>query len=274
MTKRRLARCAVSTLAALAATAALLNAPAAAETNIGPGAGPDTPTQGTGRTIAPGDGDVRTAAPDPIAHTDAATYDTTWNPGTIVPAAVEATQTVNGAMVHTYTPEDGSWLMAIIAIDSADAPTEYRFNNAVPDGHTAELQDDGSVVFYNSDGEPVSGISTPWALDANSAEVTTSYALDGTTLVQTIDHRGAAYPVIADPWWVPVVWVGLRVAPAVIASAPRISQAFQTCMRAGCGVVASTVVSAVSSNIPTSGNSNSPDQRPTNTCNSRNRVGC
>ena len=164
--------------------------------------------------------------------------------------------------------------MAIITIDSADAPTEYRFNNALPTGTTAEIQDDGSVVFYDTVGNPVSGIAAPWALDADDAEVPTHYSIDGTTLVQTIDHHGAAYPVVADPWWVPVVWVGIRVAPVLIANAPRVSQAFQTCMRAGCAVVASTVVSAVSSNIPTSGSSNSGGQRPTNTCNSRNRSGC
>ena len=62
-----------------------------------------------------------------------------------------------------------------------------------------ELQLDGSVQLVDADGNEAGIIATPWALDATGAEIPTSFALDGSTLVQTVNHHGATYPVIADP---------------------------------------------------------------------------
>jgi hypothetical protein len=49
-------------------------------------------------------------------------------------------------------------------------------------------------------------VAPAWALDANGQPVSTRYRIDGTTLVQVIDHAGAVYPVVGDPkfsksWW-------------------------------------------------------------------------
>lgn len=38
-----------------------------------------------------------------------------------------------------------------------------------------------------------------WATDANGQPVATHSSVDGSTLIQVVDHQGAAYPVVADP---------------------------------------------------------------------------
>ncbi len=45
----------------------------------------------------------------------------------------------------------------------------------------------------------VAGVAPAWALDASGQPVPTRYRIEGTTLVQVIDHHGAAYPVVGDP---------------------------------------------------------------------------
>ena len=86
-------------------------------------------------------------------------------------------------------------------LKNAGAPTEYNFDNAVPPGHTAEIQPDGSVIFYDTNGTEDGGIAAPWAYDANQQPVPTSYTLNGTTLVQTVHHHDHAYPILVDPFW-------------------------------------------------------------------------
>jgi len=84
-------------------------------------------------------------------------------------------------------------------INDASAPTEYRFDVAV-DGTPAQLEIvDGSVAVQDATGATVNTINPAWALDANGASVSTSYSVEGGTLVQHVEHAGAAYPVVADP---------------------------------------------------------------------------
>jgi hypothetical protein len=45
----------------------------------------------------------------------------------------------------------------------------------------------------------VATVATPWATDANGAPVPTHYEINGSSIVQIVDHHGAAYPVTADP---------------------------------------------------------------------------
>jgi hypothetical protein len=44
-------------------------------------------------------------------------------------------------------------------------------------------------------------LAAPWARDSNGREVETRYELDGTDILQVVDHRetAVAYPVVADP---------------------------------------------------------------------------
>ena len=46
--------------------------------------------------------------------------------------------------------------------------------------------------------------AAPWAKDARGRSLRTSYKLEGSNLVQLVETRGAAFPVIADPTAYPV----------------------------------------------------------------------
>jgi hypothetical protein len=82
---------------------------------------------------------------------------------------------------------------------SAAAPTVFRFQFSVA-GRPAELALlDGVVVVKDANGVVVNFVQPAWASDANGAAVPTSYAVSGNVLSQTVDHLGAAYPVVADP---------------------------------------------------------------------------
>lgn len=167
----------------------------------------------------------------------------------------------------TVAADDRSSYQLLVVVEDADAPNEYRFEGAVPAGHTAELLSDGSVAFYGSDGAEAGGIVAPWALDANGSDVATAYSLDGDTLIQTISHEGAAYPVIADPDWLDYA---RRVASAALGGG-----AAHVCRTVGatgpvatvvCGVV-TTFVSDLSSDwVSRNFNRPSPEQDRTKGC--------
>lgn len=102
------------------------------------------------------------------------------------------------AAISTFATAAGS--QSIIKIDSHSAATDYRFALEMPQGATARVLQDGSVDITGSDGASLGSVRTPWAYDANGATVSTSFAIDGNTLVQTIQHTpDTAFPVVADP---------------------------------------------------------------------------
>ncbi|WP_420623179.1 hypothetical protein [Candidatus Poriferisodalis sp.] len=252
---------------------ALTAAPAAATGDGGSGLfGEDSP----GGTIADeGDdsGDGEEPVPDedvldevlpegpqgPVGSVDVLSYEALWVPGGIVPSEVRVLQDDEDVDLLIFAPDDGSSLMALLVISSEDAATEHRFENAVPAGHSAELQPDGSVKFFDDDGNEAGAVLAPWALDSLGESVATSYRLDGTTLTQTIDHEGATYPVVADPTWV------------------RACAAIPACVDAAVTVarfVPLVVVSAWNRRGWLGTGDGSGGNRPTNSCNMRNRNGC
>ncbi|MFI9561009.1 hypothetical protein [Nonomuraea endophytica] len=109
------------------------------------------------------------------------------------------------AFAHQRT---GQIARALTIIKDSSAPTEYRFPISAPEGSMLEVEeDDGTVLIYNNDFY-LAEIDLPWAKDANGNAVPTSYRVEGMTLIQTVSHAGAAYPVVADPalklqceWW-------------------------------------------------------------------------
>lgn len=108
------------------------------------------------------------------------------------------TDALPGTSLAAQALEDGG-ARALIVIENADAPTEYRFPIEATTGSTLELQDDGSVNVIDPDGIPVGNIATPWATDGNGRAIPTSYRLDGMSIIQVVHHVDAAYPVVADP---------------------------------------------------------------------------
>ena len=88
----------------------------------------------------------------------------------------------------------------VVQIDSPEASERYAFPLS---GDLARLEPrrDGSVTGYDTEGEAIAYIAPAWARDASGREVPTYYELEGATLVQVVQHRGADwdYPVSADP---------------------------------------------------------------------------
>lgn len=114
----------------------------------------------------------------------------------------------DGTVVYTHAarsvsvaaqalPDGGAQLL--VAIDGADAPTEYSFPVNLPAGVQLQASGDGGY-FAELPGGQVLTIAAPWARDAAGKAVPTSYRLDGQTLIQTVAHAGFTYPIVADPY--------------------------------------------------------------------------
>ena len=111
-------------------------------------------------------------------------------------------------------------MQVLVVIDGPDAPTEYRFDTTVPAGAVLLPSTDGGAAVVDAEGLVVAVVAPAWAVDANGQPVPTHYRVDGTTLVQVIDHHGAAYPVVGDPCW--KCWgaaIGAAIAGGVVAAA-------------------------------------------------------
>ena len=222
----------------------------------------------------PGSGMPEELAPEgpvgPVGIVDVPTYETTWEPGGVVPFDLNLLHGDDDVDLLVVAPDDGSFLMALLIIRDENSSTEYRFENAVPADHKAEVQADGSVTFFDADGNEAGGIGAPWAVDAMDQPVATSYQMDGSTLVQTVDHEGAAYPVVADPVWAGVIYAG-----RTCAHYPQCVNAVLTVARfapATTSYVAGAAWGARTWFV--TGNGGGSGNRPTNSCNMRNRQGC
>jgi hypothetical protein len=118
----------------------------------------------------------------------------------VAPVASLRAATVNGLALtapanRTFRTED-----AMIAV-LQQGQTEARFG--LPVGVTASISPEGggtpgAVVLTDLDGR-VSVLAAPWAKDAHGVSLPTSYRIEGSTLVQTVDTAGAVFPVAADP---------------------------------------------------------------------------
>ncbi|MEX0848248.1 MAG: hypothetical protein WD023_10765 [Ilumatobacteraceae bacterium] len=103
------------------------------------------------------------------------------------------------AVAAQPTPDGG--MRALVVIDGAQAPTEFRFPMTLPDDAVLVPAQDGGAAVVSAEGRVIMSIAAPWAYDSNGASVRTSYRIDGTTLIQSVKHYGATYPVVADPCW-------------------------------------------------------------------------
>lgn len=104
---------------------------------------------------------------------------------------------------------------SLIRITHARARQRFVFDVDLPRGASLQRAGQGMVARAAS-GEVVAGLTPPWATDANGVRLATRFEIvDADTFVQVVEHRGiAAYPVVADPWW--VVPVLLRAGGQVI----------------------------------------------------------
>lgn len=110
----------------------------------------------------------------------------------------------------TYPATDGSanaviptndGVQVLTTIANSDAPTRYDYNVSVPEGGSVEKLDEGYAQIIDSTGKTAFYISLPWAKDANGSAVPTHFEVEGTKLIQVVDHdsKSFKYPVVADP---------------------------------------------------------------------------
>ncbi len=55
------------------------------------------------------------------------------------------------------------------------------------------------MAIADQEGTRVGVVAPPWAVDSAGQEIPTSFAVKGRRLTQTVDHRDAVHPVVADP---------------------------------------------------------------------------
>jgi len=149
------------------------------------------------------------------------------------------------ASISSYATGKGT--QTLINIASITAAHAYRFPLSLPSETKATMEDDGSVVVRTTAGEFVGGYRAPWAYDSVGNPVPTRFAIDGNTLVQTIDfNQSTVFPVTADPsdfwgWTVCIatvtseiaanIWVAGKI-QKLIARFGSIQRAFETFFRA------------------------------------------
>lgn len=91
---------------------------------------------------------------------------------------------------------DGTQIIKVI--EGAEAPNSYSFRLDLPEGARLAPTSAGGVVIERG-GTVVGYVEAPWAVDATGAKIATAYRVEGNTIVQTVAHKGAKYPVVADP---------------------------------------------------------------------------
>lgn len=160
--------------------------------------GAEAPVANSGLMIPEDSADPTTA------ETDTGTFELS------VPSSQKGSATPTGVL---YPGEaEHTWVLveplrygvrALVHIDSPESPERFAFD---VDGDVAalELNQDGSVNGYGAEGQLIAQAATPWAVDAEGREVPTHFEIDGTTLVQVIEHQGGdwTYGITADPSWV------------------------------------------------------------------------
>ena len=101
-----------------------------------------------------------------------------------------------GNYANAVQATDDGGIRALVVIETPNAPVDYRFPI---DGATHLVANpDGTIDVHNGDTRVVT-VEPAWARDRNGAIVPTEYRIDGTTIIQTVHHRNAAHPVVADP---------------------------------------------------------------------------
>jgi hypothetical protein len=118
----------------------------------------------------------------------------------VAPVTSLMSANVNGVAItapvnRTFRTED-----AMIAVLET-GQREVRFG--LPEGTTATVSPDGGgtpgqVVLTDAGGN-VAILDAPWAKDDRGVSLPTSYRIEGSSLIQTVNTAGAVFPIAADP---------------------------------------------------------------------------
>jgi hypothetical protein len=145
------------------------------------------------------------ASPDVVLETDSYAPVTISNalPGDVAIAdgGTAVFESDDSYSVAPLPHTDGS-VQIVTVLESRDAPGSYDFSLSGPEGLNLQIQEDGSVLLLDGNGEYAGGVGAPWAYDAEGTAVPTSFTIEGTTLKQVVDHTSGdyVYPISADPW--------------------------------------------------------------------------
>ena len=127
----------------------------------------------------------------------------------------------NGAANAVVPLNDG--VQMLTTITSADAPSSFSYQIDIPQDGSVTLNHDGTAVISDAEGKPLITTSAPWAMDADGTAVPTHYEVEGTTLIQVVDHAAGdfSYPIVADPtyWWGGKEWWSASRVNVALASA-------------------------------------------------------
>lgn len=132
----------------------------------------------------------------PVDSTDVA------GDGTVVYSASDSEASEREAVdLAAQVVDDGSVRISTV-ISGPDAPHEFTYPLALPEGTKLTVLEDGSIIGVDGGGDFVVGVQAPWAKDASGADVRTSYHIEGHSIIQTVDViEDADYPVVADPYF-------------------------------------------------------------------------
>jgi hypothetical protein len=103
----------------------------------------------------------------------------------------------DGTHALASVTDDGAVRVGVL-IESDTSPTEYSYAVSAVEGVQLEVLDDG-IIIRDARGEFLSYVEPAWAVDADGNGVPTHYEVRGDSIVQIVEHNGAAYPVVADP---------------------------------------------------------------------------
>ncbi|HSE60977.1 MAG TPA: hypothetical protein VLA88_01625 [Candidatus Saccharimonadales bacterium] len=107
---------------------------------------------------------------------------------------------------NAVVPADNGGVQFLTTIESKKAPTKYDYPVTLPRGGKIVLLDGGAgAIVYDAQNQPLVAVAAPWAKDANGKDVKTYFTTNGKKLTQHVAHKaqGVAYPLVADPFWIP-----------------------------------------------------------------------
>lgn len=151
-----------------------------------------------------------TRAGDPIALSTKAGRVTMSLPGADATQSTKTSRTFTNAHSSVTAQSLSDGFRALVHLDGPDAATEHDFTFG---GVIASVKiiDGGGAVLLDGHSRVVGAVDAPWARDAAGANIQTRFVAHGRTLTQIVDHRGAAYPVVADPKVYPVPFKGVYI---------------------------------------------------------------
>ena len=124
------------------------------------------------------------------------------------------------------TDEGDGAFRALFNIATPNSPHEYRFG--VDAAFELLPLEDGGIAVRTVEGDLAGTIAPPWAVDHNGVAVPTDYTIVGNTVIQRVHTTtSTAFPVVADPFWIPALMVMAHLTRHAItqAAARGVSQA-------------------------------------------------